>query len=68
MRYICAPLEADIANTRAMKVIYHLSASQTTCTSGARRENHSRQGREFSPSHRIFTSMENFLCLRIQHH
>ncbi|MDE9544468.1 hypothetical protein KKI93_18675 [Xenorhabdus bovienii] len=54
LRYICPPLEADIVSPTAVKVFLFLIGTSATYASDARRENHSRQGIGFSPSHFIF--------------
>ncbi|MBD2799443.1 hypothetical protein ABLB84_19935 [Xenorhabdus szentirmaii] len=54
LRYICPPLEADIASSTAVKVFYSLSERQPRRRLTPGGKNHSRQGTRFSPSHRIF--------------
>ncbi|WP_046337373.1 hypothetical protein [Xenorhabdus bovienii] len=63
-RYICPPLEADIAGSTAMKVFLFFIRTSATYMSDTQREKLFPPGIGFSLSHRIFTSMENIVCLR----
>ncbi|WP_175486067.1 hypothetical protein [Xenorhabdus japonica] len=50
-----------------MKVHYSLSERQQRIRLTPGGKSHSRQGRGFSPSFLIVTSMENIVCLRTPH-